>query len=75
MFKLKKNVAQFDVVDGALAGKKFRRGEIYAEIPKGCENKFEPARAASAAPADISTKAPEGNENASRRGGRRGGKK
>ena len=44
MFKLKKNVADFVVVDGPSAGKRYRAGEVYAEVPPEYKNKFEPAR-------------------------------
>lgn len=40
-YKLKNNVAEFDVVDGPLAGRNFRRGVLYDEIPSNEAGKFE----------------------------------
>lgn len=71
MYRLKKNVADFDIVDGPFAGRKFRAGELYAEVPRGYENKFEPARRAAEAEARAITPA-EKNTRAAR--GRKGGK-
>ncbi len=41
MYRLKKNVPDFTVVDGPFAGRNFRAGEIYAEIPPQEKHKFE----------------------------------
>jgi len=43
-YKLKKNVENFDVVDGPFAGREYRRGKVYDEkdIPPGEKRKFEP---------------------------------
>jgi hypothetical protein len=46
MYQLKKNVAEFDVVDGPCAGRKYRRGTPYAEIPPQEAHKFEIVEAA-----------------------------
>lgn len=43
-YKLKANVADFEVVDGPFAGRKFVAGQIYAEIPAGEKAKFEPVK-------------------------------
>ena len=51
MFKLKKNVADFVVVDGSFARKRYRAGEVYAQVPPEYINKFEPARSGQAHPA------------------------
>lgn len=40
-FKLKENVADFTVVDGPFAGREFRAGQIYAEVPPQEKEKFE----------------------------------
>ena len=72
MYKLKKNVADFDVVDGPFAGRKFRAGAAYAEVPPEHISKFEPARKNSAA----SEMPPDENaaEKPAQRRGRKGGK-
>jgi len=41
MYRLKQNVAEFEVVDGPLAGRCFQRGKLYDEIPSGDAGKFE----------------------------------
>lgn len=43
MYKLKRGVEAFDMVDGPLAGKKYRHGETYPEkdIPPAYKDKFE----------------------------------
>ncbi len=43
-YKLKDNVADFEVVDGPFTGRRFVSGEIYAEIPPNEEKKFEPVK-------------------------------
>jgi hypothetical protein len=40
-FVLKKNTEEFQVVDGPLAGRKFKRGKVYGEIPEGEAHRFE----------------------------------
>ncbi len=40
-YRLKKNVENFDVVDGPLTGRKFRAGMVYDEIPPQDAGKFE----------------------------------
>ena len=45
MYRLKRNVADFVVVDGPFAKRTFRAGKIYAEIPPGEKHKFEDASA------------------------------
>lgn len=40
-YRLRKNVADFEVVDGELAGRKFVAGETYLEIPRTEKEKFE----------------------------------
>ncbi len=42
-YRLKKSAEAFDVVDGKLAGRKFRHGRVYAEIPENEKHKFEKA--------------------------------
>lgn len=41
MYKLKNNAADFAVVDGKFAGRTYRAGEIYDEIPPEEKGKFE----------------------------------
>lgn len=43
MYRLKKNVADFVVTDGPLAGRNYRAGGIYTEVPPGEKHKFEAA--------------------------------
>jgi hypothetical protein len=40
-YKLKKGIENFDVVDGAFAGRKFVRGKVYGEVPPEEKKKFE----------------------------------
>lgn len=40
-YKLKKGIENFDVVDGAFAGRKFVRGKVYTEVPAEEANKFD----------------------------------
>lgn len=40
-WKLKANAPEFDCVDGPLAGKKYRHGELYADVPQGDKGRFE----------------------------------
>lgn len=40
-YKLKPGVESFEVVDGAFAGKKFLRGNVYEKIPSEERSKFE----------------------------------
>ena len=48
MYRLKKGIEKFQVVDGPFAGRKFEAGKAYDEIPAGKAKKFEkiPAPAA-----------------------------
>lgn len=41
MYVLKKGIENFEVVDGAFAGKAFVRGRQYAQIPPEEKKKFE----------------------------------
>ena len=41
MYKLKKGIESFQVVDGPFAGRKFEKGKEYAEIPPDEAAKFE----------------------------------
>jgi hypothetical protein len=43
MYKLKPKSPEFECVDGPLAGRKFRKGELYAEVPAGDRDKFDEA--------------------------------
>lgn len=58
MYRLKKGVAEFDVVDGPFAGRGYRRGRLYERIPPGEAHKFEKAdvEAAPASEAPAETK-------------------
>ena len=40
-YKLKKGIENFDVVDGAFAGRKFVRGKVYGEVPPEEKKKFD----------------------------------
>jgi len=40
-YKLKKGIENFDVVDGAFAGRKFVRGKVYGEVPPDESKKFD----------------------------------
>lgn len=40
MYELKPNVADFEVVDGLFAGRKYKAGELYKEVPPEEEHKF-----------------------------------
>lgn len=40
MFRLKKGIESFQVVDGPFAGRKFLKGKEYAEVPDGERGKF-----------------------------------
>jgi hypothetical protein len=40
-YKLKTGIEDFQVVDGAFAGRKFRKGFLYAEIPPEEAQKFD----------------------------------
>lgn len=42
-WKLKQNAPEFDCVDGPLAGQKFRRGQVYDDVPLGDKARFDPA--------------------------------
>ena len=62
MYRLKPNVADFEHVDGQFAGRAFRSGEQYQEIPPTDANKFDevteaaPAIKAEVAAEDIEEK-------------------
>ena len=72
MYKLKKNIADFDVVDGPFAGRKFRAGAAYAEVPPEHIDKFEPARKNSVAA--VMPPEQDAAEKPARGRGRKGGK-
>ena len=40
-YKLRKGIENFQVVDGAFAGRKFVRGKVYGEVPPEEKRKFE----------------------------------
>jgi len=40
-YRLKQTSPEIDVVDGPLAGRKFKHGEVYEEIPEGDKGRFE----------------------------------
>lgn len=42
MYKLKPNVPDFEVVDGPFAGRKYKAGNVYQEVPKEEIAKFIP---------------------------------
>lgn len=44
MYRLKKGVESFEVVDGKYAGRKYKRGKPYADIPPEEKKKFETIR-------------------------------
>ena len=52
MYRLKKNVADFVVVDGPFARRTYRAGKVYAEIPPQEKHKFEDVNPRAAALAD-----------------------
>jgi len=39
-YKLKKNAPEFDCVDGPFAGKKYRHGKTYPDVPPGDKGRF-----------------------------------
>lgn len=41
MYKLKPNISDFEIVDGQWAGRKYKSGEIYAEVPTSERHKFD----------------------------------
>jgi hypothetical protein len=47
MYKLKTNVPDFEVVDGKFAGRKYRHGQTYQEIPPEEVKKFDQVKAQS----------------------------
>ena len=55
-YKLKKGIENFDVVDGAFAGRKFVRGKEYSKIPSEEKKKFDEIK-----PVVISEKKAEGS--------------
>lgn len=40
-YKLKVNAPEFDCVDGPFAGKKYRHGKVYPDVPPGDKGRFE----------------------------------
>jgi hypothetical protein len=60
-FKLKEGIEDFQVVDGAFEGRKFRKGFLYAEIPPEEAKKFEEV-ADDTAPAKTKTATKRGEE-------------
>ena len=40
-YKLRKGIENFQVVDGAFAGRKFVRGKVYGEVPPEEKKKFD----------------------------------
>ena len=40
-YRLKKNQESFTTMSGEYAGRTFRRGEVYENIPPGAQRKFE----------------------------------
>jgi len=40
-YKLKPNVPDFEVVDGPQAGRKFKSGQVYTDVPMEEKSKFE----------------------------------
>ena len=49
-YKLKKGIENFQVVDGAFAGRKFVRGKAYTEVPPEEKQKFEKVQVSKGAP-------------------------
>lgn len=49
MYTLKKNIQGFTVIDGAMAGKSYKHGVAYLEIPPQEAAKFDKTEAAPAA--------------------------
>jgi hypothetical protein len=47
-YKLNPNVPDFDLTDGPFAGRQYRAGEIYTEVPPAEKDKFEEVREESA---------------------------
>lgn len=41
MYQLKPDAPEFECVDGPLAGRKFLKGEVYAAVPAGDQNRFD----------------------------------
>ncbi|OQY41846.1 MAG: hypothetical protein B6240_14695 [Desulfobacteraceae bacterium 4572_87] len=44
-YKLKSNTPEFNVVDGPMAGQKFRHGQVYDVVPEGDKSRFEGLKA------------------------------
>jgi hypothetical protein len=44
-YKLKQTAPEFDMVDGPLAGKQYRRGQVYEIIPQQYAGRFEKVKA------------------------------
>lgn len=40
MYKLKPNVPDFEMVDGPFAGRKYKAGQSYNEVPLECDSRF-----------------------------------
>jgi hypothetical protein len=45
MYRLKKNIEAFRVVDGPFAGRRYKHGEVYTELPPRESHKFDPVNA------------------------------
>lgn len=45
-YRLKPGAESFDVVDGPLAGRRYRKSETYTEIPPSEKHRFEPVKPA-----------------------------
>jgi hypothetical protein len=64
MYTLKPNAPAFDVVDGPLAGRQYRHGQTYTEIPTDLAGRFDtitpgPAPTAMSAPVSKAGKSKE----------------
>ena len=70
-YKLKANVENFEVVDGPLAGRKFRGGEVYQEVPPQDAGRFEEISTPQTAAAAAESASGEGNETETQKGGKR----
>ena len=58
-YRLKPGQPAFEAVDGRLVGRRFEPGKAYAEVPAGCQDRFEqvearPDQADQAEQADLS---------------------
>ena len=58
-YKLKQGIENFQVVDGAFAGRKFVRGKVYGEVPPEEKKKFDeikPLKAVDRSPSTVHRK-------------------